>query len=202
MLTSSWPLMTSALTWSMLTKSTVNGSTARSAGSAVSGSHRSVSQETLKGGARVSGPVKGKEKGKGERLNGLKGKAGRLQKPNYSARLGPDGSLATWAAGLVAPQAGSARRAGFIFGLGRRTGRGALAAHSSFSSFFFSFPSFLSPMDRRTGPKGGGSVASGKVEPWWSSPGQSKAGSRRQVRPRWRQGKAEQGCGSVGVRAK
>ena len=146
MLTSSWPLMTSALTWS-------NGSTSRW-GPRVSGTG------SLTSGPRMSGPLKEKEKGKGERLNELKGKAGRLQKPNYSARLGPDGSSATWAAGLAAPQAGSARRAGFIFGLGRRTGHGALAAHSSFSSFFFSFPSFVSPMDRRTGPKGGGSEAS------------------------------------------
>ena len=137
--------------------------------------------------------LKEKRKDQAAWLTGLK-EAGRL------------GSAQTWL-GLVngsREQATACRHdmLGSTLCLDRRTGRRALAAHSSFSSFFLSFPSFLSPMDRRTRPKGGGSVASGEVEPWWSSPGQSKAGSRRQVRPRWRQGKAVQGCGSVGVRAK
>ena len=64
-------IMTSALTWSTLTKSVVNGSTARSAGSVVIGSHQTVSQETLTCGPRVSG-LKKKET-MGRLVAGLKG---------------------------------------------------------------------------------------------------------------------------------
>ena len=79
-------IMTSALTWSTLTESVVNGSTARSAGSMVSGSHQTVSQETLTCGAHVSSRFKRKEK-EAVKVNELKEQTGRLGSPN-SARLG------------------------------------------------------------------------------------------------------------------
>ena len=95
--------MTLALTWSTLTKSTVNRSTARSAGSAVSGVHQSASHERMTCGPRVSGLVKEKEKGKKGRLC--------LRAQKMSGRLGGPRS-----------RLGSIRSAARCFGLASGSG--------------------------------------------------------------------------------
>ena len=121
-------IMTSALTWSTFTKSTVNGSTARSAGSVVSGSHRSVSQETPTCGARMSGPGKRKRKGQGG-VYGLK-EVGPARRPNISAWLSLVRGSVTWA-GL------RERLAGRLGCAARLTGLVEDGGPSSSSSFSF-----------------------------------------------------------------